>query len=261
VKIVQDFIREHRSRALASLLLVALGGVVLAACSSSTVADPVTCGGSTPKLTVQGSGMATGTPNILTVTISVTNTGANAQSALNDDSLSAAAVESALTQGGVATKDIQTTGLTIAPNYVTVHNNLVQEGYNVTNSVVATLRNFSTAGNVIDAVATAGGNAVQIQSLNFSLEDPRPVQDAARNDAVHEAVSHAATMAASAGEALGPVCSLTDNSGVVVPQNQSDEMAALPEAAATSGTTVPLQAGTEQESAQVTMVYALKPRR
>ena len=61
-------------------------------------------------------------------------------------------------------------------------------------------------------------------------------------------------MARAAGERLGPVCSLTDDSspdyGVASP---------LPAPAQHSGTprAVPLQAGTQQESAQITLVYAL----
>ena len=40
------------------------------------------------------------------------------------------------------------------------------------------------------------------------------VEDQARTDAVTQAVSHAQSMAAAAGEKLGPVCSVTDDSAV-----------------------------------------------
>src|ERR1022692_168466 len=77
-------------------ILVALltAGVVVAACSSS--ADPVaakpTCGGSSPKLTVQGTGLTTGTPNLLTVSVGIDVTDPTATSAITDDNTKAQAV-------------------------------------------------------------------------------------------------------------------------------------------------------------------------
>src|SRR5580698_2519891 len=88
------------------LVVLLAAGVVAAACSSAA-ADPVaaakpTCGGSSPKLTVQGTGLATGTPNILTVVVGIDVTDPNAQEALADDNSRAAAVTAVLSQGGVA---------------------------------------------------------------------------------------------------------------------------------------------------------------
>jgi hypothetical protein len=93
--------------------------------------------------------------------------------------------------------------------------------------------------------------------LTFSIEDPRKIEDKARTDAVHQAVSHAQSMAQAAGERLGPVCSLSDDSSPSY-FNPGPLHAAASSAAAAP---VPLQAGTQQVSAQVTLVYALvQPR-
>jgi hypothetical protein len=127
----------------------------------------------------------------------------------------------------------------------------------MTNTLTAKLRNFSTAGSVIDAVTAAAGNAARIDSLTFSIEDPRKVEDTARTDAVNQAVSHARSMAQAAGERLGPVCSLSDETSPTYfsagPLRQS--------ASADVASPVPLQAGSQQVSAQITLVYALtQPR-
>ena len=107
------------------------------------------------------------------------------------------------------------------------------------------------------------GDALGIDSLTFSVEDPRAIEDDARTDAVHQAVSHAQSMARAAGERLGPVCSLSDQSASTYPEFYNGFDAA-PGVTASKAASVPLQPGTQQESAQVTLVYALEqpaPRR
>jgi uncharacterized protein len=241
------------------VLLVA--GMAAAACSSAA-ADPVatpkpTCGGSAPKLTVQGTGLATGTPNILTIAVDINVTDPTANEALSDDNTRAAAVTAALALGGVKAKDVQTSDLSINPQY---NSHGVITGYQVSNTLTAVIRNFSTAGSVIDSIAGAGGNATQINSLNFSVEDTRGLEDQARTDAVHQAVSHAKTMAEAADERLGPVCSLSDQTqtGFTYPQN-FDNQDQAPGAPSKASSAVPLEPGSQQETAQVSMVYALMP--
>ena len=228
--------------------------VVVPTLVTGSQADPATspgCGSGAPRLTVQGTGTATGTPDQLTVDLGVAVSGADAHAALAADDATTGAVLAALQTGGVATGDVQTTGLSLQPQYT---RSGALTGYSVTDSVVATLRDFATAGSVIDAAAAAGGDAVRIDSLSFSLGDPRRLEDTARRDAVRQAASHAASMAAAAGERLGPVCSITDLPTSIGSPPRAGTFAP----AGTAGkSAVPLQPGTQRASAQVTLVYAL----
>jgi hypothetical protein len=238
--------------------VVVTAGALATACSSDpkTVAAKVTCGGSSPQLTVQGTGLATGTPDLLTVTVGIDVTDGAATAAIADDNAKATAVTAVLTKAGVAAKDVQTSNFSIYPQYNS-HGTIT--GYNVTNTLTAKLRDFTTAGSVIDAIAGAAGNATRIDSLTFSVEDTRALEDQARTDAVHQAVSHAQSMALAAGERLGPVCSLNDQSQVQIynqPFASAAQAAGMPlDRAAAS---VPLQAGSQQQTAQATIVYALR---
>jgi uncharacterized protein YggE len=74
---------------------------------------------------------------------------------------------------------------------------------------------------------------------------------------VHQAVAHAQAMAAAAGRKLGPVCSLTDDAQPASSgSNQRfNGLDGLP--ATATAPPVPLEPGTQVESDQVTMVYAL----
>jgi uncharacterized protein YggE len=232
---------------------VALGLAVSNSTSPASASTSASCAGSAPKLTVQGTGDASAAPDILTVAVDIDVTDPSAQASLVDDNTKASALEAVLTHGGVAAKDIQTSNVSIQPQV-----NLAGAitGYQMTNTVTAKLRNFSTAGSVLDSLTAAAGNATRIDSLTFSIDDPRAIENTARTDAVHQAVSHAQSMAQAAGERLGPVCSLTDQS---TPDfGFAEPLGAASTNAASVPSAVPLQPGTQQESAQITLVYALE---
>ena len=241
------------------LVLVALSvGLSVGLSGSPTAAaDPPSCGGGSPKLTVVGTGVATGTPDLLTISVDVNVTGSSATSALADDNTRTAAVLAAFTQGGVAARDLQTTGLSVQPDLTFVGGNEVVTGYGVDNTVVARLRDLSKAGDVIDSVANAAGNATRINSLSFSLDDSRGIQDQARKDAVRQAVAHAGSMALAAGDHLGPVCSLTDDSAISPSPLPANAQAGMRAAMGLASPSVPLTGGSEQADASVTLVYAL----
>lgn len=242
----------------ASALLVALAAsgaaLGLFASSDSQPGAASACQSAAPKLTVQGTGNATGTPNLLTISVGIDVTAPSAQASLVDDNSKATAVTTALKQGGILDKDVQTSDLSINPNY---NSNGTITGYQVTNTLTAKLHDFSSAGSVIDAIAGAVGNAIRVNSLTFSVEDPRAIENQARNQAVHEAVSHAKSMAQAAGERLGPICSLSDQTPV---QRSPVENGFGTAAGASSfpAPAVPLESGTQESSAQVSIVYSLE---
>jgi uncharacterized protein len=124
----------------------------------------------------------------------------------------------------------------------------------VTNTVTATLRHIAVAGAAIDAVVGEAGNAAQINSLSFSFSNPGRVQDQARARAVQQAVSHARAMASAAGRRLGPVCSLSDSTPVQNPIQNTQDFAS---AGLSANAAVPVEAGRQSESDQITLVYAL----
>jgi uncharacterized protein YggE len=251
---------RHAATALAVLAL-AVGGSALGLALADTQTHSPTatsCSSTTPKLTVVGTGQATARPDVLIATMGVNATANSAAAALNQDNVQVAAAVSALTGGGVARKDIATTGLTLQTQYAYPRGIPTVTGYQASNTITATLHQIDRAGTAIDNVVGAAGNAVQINSLTFSFNNPGAVEDVARTNAVHQAVSHAGAMAQAAGQRLGPVCSLTDQTQTPL-QNQplqADRFAA----AATAGTSgsVPLEPGTQSESDQVTLVYALR---
>jgi hypothetical protein len=204
-----------------------------------------------------GTGQATARPDELIAVMAVNVTAGSATAALNQDNVGVAAAVSALTGRGVAKKDIATTGLTLQTQYAYPKGIPTVTGYQVSNTITATLHQIDRAGSAIDAVVGATGNAVQINSLTFSFNNPGAVEDVARTNAVHQAVSHAGAMAQAAGQRLGPVCSLTDRTQSPL-QFQPLPAAGFAAATPSGVAAVPLEPGTQSETDQVTLVYALR---
>lgn len=232
-------------------------GLALTAGASTAATAAAGCDSAQPHLTVQGTGRADGTPDLLTAVFGFSSTAGTSSSALSQDNTEVNQALLALANNGVRSTEVQTTGLTLAPQYVYPKGVPVLTGYQVTNTITASLHDTKTAGGAIDAVVQATGNGATINSLTFSFNDPARVEDRARGLAVHQAVQHAGAMAAAAGRRLGAVCSLTDNTQPSVFEPYAN--AGL-SAVGTPATAVPVEPGSQTETDQVTMVYALRSR-
>jgi uncharacterized protein len=244
----------------AGALLIGGAGLGLAlsdAGASTPAPTPAGCGSSSPHLTVEGTGQASAAPDVLTAVFGFSSTAGSSAAALGDDDTKVNLALQALAGDGVSQTDVQTTGLSLQAQYAYPQGGVpTLTGYQATNTITVTLRDTKTAGAAIDDVVSASGDAAQINSLSFSFSNPAQVEDQARAKAVRQAVAHAGAMAAAAGRGLGPVCSLTDNTEP--PQyGQPQSFAAN---AAGTASPVPVEAGNQQETDQVTMVYALDQR-
>ena len=247
----------------AVVVAVLLGGAALGLAvgrqptAAAAARAPASCGPTTPKLTVQGVGEATATPDLLTVVVQVDAAGPSATAALASDNTKAGAAVAAFRYGGVEPKDIQTSGLSLQPQYAYPKGVPTVTGYQVTNSVTATLRNVSKSGAVIDGVVGVAGNAVQIESVGFSADHPAVLEDRARARAATQAVAHAKALARAAGRSLGRVCSLTDQSPPAATGAANGALAFS--SAGSDVAAVPIESGSQSESDQVSLVYALQP--
>ncbi|HUY86553.1 MAG TPA: SIMPL domain-containing protein [Acidimicrobiales bacterium] len=245
---------------------IAFGGLV-ASCGTShspTVASPPlpNCASSAPKLTVTASGQATGTPDLLTMVVGVQATGTSAQIAMSSANSEASGVIGALRTGGVQPSDIQTTNLSVFPTY---DKNGNINGYSVNNTVIAKLHDptgqFASAGALIDSVAGQAGNDIRLDGINFSVQNQSSLEGQARADAVNAAKIHAQDMVVATGERLGGICSLTDTSDNT-PTNPAlfnNSVAAPSMQGAGSSAGTPIQAGTQQVTANASIVYSLIP--
>jgi uncharacterized protein len=216
------------------------GSTAQAATLSSTNTSPA-------RITVTGTGTVTGTPNQLMLSMGVQVNGGSVSSALDQANQAVANVTAALRQRGVAAADIQTSGLSIYPNYQ--GNSQVPVGYGVSESLTATLNNLSVAGSQIEAAVHAGGNATTVDNVSLNLADDGSLLASARANAVKDAHAKAAQFARALGVPLGQVISISSADQVPQPV-----MYGAPQASAAKS--VPISPGSQQVSVSVTVVYA-----
>lgn len=92
-------------------------------------------------------------------------------------------VMATLKKAAVAEKDIQTSNLSVNPQYRYVENQApVLVGYQVSKQVTVVVRDLKKLGAAVDATVNAGAN--QVNGISFSLSDPSAAENAAREAAV-----------------------------------------------------------------------------
>jgi uncharacterized protein YggE len=203
---------------------------------------------------VSGTGKVTVTPDIATLSLGIeaqadTVAEAQAQAATAMD-----AVMAALTDNGVAKKDIQTQYFSIyqVTRWDDYKDEQVVTGYRVSNMVTAKIRNVEQAGLVIDAVAAAGGDYTRINNISFSVDDPTPYYVEARQKAMTDAKAKAEQLASLAGVNLGKPTYISEGN-IYTPVVYRDAGMAVPEAAPTT----PISPGEIELTLSVQVAYAI----
>jgi uncharacterized protein len=196
-------------------------------------------------ITVTGSGSVTVRPNQAGFSFGVTSQAKSAAQALDANAAAISKVIAALKAGGVGADKIQTENVSISP--VTSEQGDAILGYSVSNSVSVTVSDIERSGDLIDAAVAAGANQVSGPSLTVAAEDAL-YQDALRA-AVSDARTKAQALAQASGVQLGDIVSVAEGAGGAPPG---------PVFSATeSKADVPIEPGTREISASVTVVFAV----
>ena len=206
------------------------------------------------KITVTGQGMVPAVPDMATIMLGVTSQSETAQAAMAANSASVAAILAQLTAAGLQDRDIQTSGLSLNPQFDYNQSNdgtLPQIlGYVATNNVTVRVRALDGLGQVLDRVIQNGANT--FNGLTFGLAEPEPVMDAARKLAVADARRKAELYAAAAGVRLGQVLTIAEAGGYA----EAQPMFRMAADSAAAGS-VPVASGEIGVTATVTIEYEL----
>ena len=236
-----------------AVLLAYLVGANRPAAALPAAAAPVQLAASTAStsdgVTVTGSGTVSGTPDTLHLSLHVTGTGADVSTALARADASTKRVQDALTAGGVQAKDLQTSGLSIQPDY---DNRGRPRGYRADESLTVTLRDLRTAGAAVTKAVAAGGNQVRVEGLSVGLDSTTALAAGARTRAVADAKARATQYAEAAGRSLGAVVSISESVQDPVDSPYKGAYAT----GASLAAQVPIQAGSQAVVVRVTVVYA-----
>ncbi len=202
------------------------------------------------RITVTGEGRVDAAPDMATVSLGVVTEGSTAAEAMAANSIQLAAVLEQLKMGGIEDRDIQTSGLSLNPNWQQTEADPTPRimGYQASNMLSVRVRKLDQLGTVLDKTISDGANS--FNGLSFGLSDPEPAMNEARKRAIADAQGRARLLTQAAGLTLGPVVSISEGGGFGGPQPmyRMDAAAASP---------VPVAAGEVSTVASVTMVFEL----
>lgn len=121
------------------------------------------------------------------------------------------ALSAAVLATGIESKDVQTSGFTVTPQYHYDNDNhrRVFDGYRVYHSLDVNVRDLNKASAVLDAGMDAG--ATQVNNVSFAVENPKKYTADARVEAVKAAQAKAQTMADLTGVKLGKPISISES--------------------------------------------------
>ena len=205
---------------------------------------------------VTGNGSVTGEPDIATIYLGVSVEKKSVEAAREEAAIAMTAVIESLKTNDIAEKDIQTENFSIYPQYDYTDNKRVLRGYRVNNTVSAKVRELESLSDIIDDAANAGGDTVVVNSLQFMIEDPTPLQAQARALAVRNAETKAQTLAEASGVTLGKPIRITETSYAAGPPIAYAEEAAFSDDSARSAT--PIEAGELTVTVNITVVYEIE---
>ena len=243
------FKRHRRSIAMAGTVLLGVFGF-----ATTRASDPVQAQSTTTNATparsviVNGTGRVSVTPDRLFLNLGVETRSLRVADALKANNKAAQDLMKVLKDKGVAEKDIKTSQLSIYPQFDTTGRKIT--AYQVNNSVVATVRNIATSGDIIDAAATVAGDAIRINGLDFGVGDPSAALASARDLAVKDAKTQAEQLAKSAGVKLGKLRTISSGSDVAEPTVYRQSAVS-----ADAAGVAPISAGSQDVSASVQLVY------
>ena len=230
--------------------------LVFTACDVNIASEVLSSSATDRTIHVTGSGSVTGEPDIASLDIGVSVEKESVAEAREEAASAMTALIAALQANNVDEKDVKTENFSIHPQYDYTDDGRVLRGYRVNNTVRAKVRDLTTLSDVIDDAATAGGNSIVINSIQFMIDDTTPLQAQARSLAVKDAEAKAQTLAKASGVRLGEPITITESTyfeGPPIPFATAE--AAFDDAARSS---TPIAPGELAVTVNVAVVYEIE---
>ena len=219
----------------------ALTTALAASLATMAIADGAT-------ITVTGEGIVQTQPDQATISLGVTTNGDTAAKALADNNAALTMVLDRLKVAGVAEADLQTSNLSLSPNWTGYDSGSTPSiaGYIATNMLDVRVRDLAALGTILDAAVTDGANTMN--GITFGLAEPMPAMNEARTKAVADAKARAEVLAIAAGGTLGKLLSVAEQGSYSGP---------APMFRADAESAVPIQSGQIGMTSNVTVIYEI----
>jgi len=199
-------------------------------------------------VTVTGEATVAVAPDAAMIRIGVSSQDKTAREASDANAKQMTAVLAAIKGNNIAERDIQTSRLSLQPQYDPNKSGTARlTGFQATNQVTVRIRDIGKLAAVLDSAIGAGAN--EMSGIEFIVSEQSKLLDRARDDAIVDAHRKAELYAKAAGAKLGHVVAISEE-GSAPPQRP---MQALRAGA------VPISPGEQTLTAVVTVSYELTP--
>lgn len=198
---------------ISALLAAAMLAVPAAASAQSAVQVQPIAG---TRLDISATGEVSRVPDVAIISTGVVTRASTASAAIQQNAQRMERVRAALKRAGIEDRDIQTSTLSLNPEYNYQQNQAPKlTGYQASNQVSVRFRDIGETGKILDALVSEGAN--QISGPNLTIDKPEAALDEARVKAIATGRARADLYARALGMRVVRLLSVSESGGYAVP--------------------------------------------
>jgi len=239
-----------RAASLSALILAGSAAAASAQTTTPVVADTMF---RATTLNLSAYGETRVAPDMATISLGVQNEAPTAAQAIRDNAIKMSRVIAALKKAGLSDREIQTSSLSLNPQYV-YQENLPPRltGYQASNQVTVIVHELNRAGEMVDATVNAGADTVG--GISFGIDNPLQAENAARLEAVDALRAKAELYAKAMGYRVARLVTMNEGSSYAPPPPPMPMMAM---AKMERDASTPVSAGEMKVRVDVSATYEL----
>ena len=161
------------------------------------------------RLDISATGEVSRVPDLAIISAGVQTLQPTATAAIEENATRMERVRAALKRAGIADKDIQTSSISLNPEYRYVENQTpVLTGYRASNTVNVKFRDLKRSGAILDALVREGAN--QLNGPSLTIDKPEEAYDEARIKAIAVGQRRAEIYARALGKRVVRILSVSE---------------------------------------------------
>ncbi|HEX8194231.1 MAG TPA: SIMPL domain-containing protein [Allosphingosinicella sp.] len=204
------------------------------------------------RLDVVALGEVTRVPDVARINAGVVSQAQSASEAIRLNSTRMNAVREALRRAGIQDRDIQTSSISLQPDYRYAENQPPQlTGYRASNEVSVRFRDIAQTGRILDALVAQGAN--QLSGPMLEIDRPEAALDEARLAALANARARAETYARALGLRVRRVLSVSEAGAPSMPHPRP-----MAEMRAAANDAVQIDPGEQRVGVSLTVSFELE---
>lgn len=168
-------------------------------------------------ITVTGEATVSAAPDAASIRVGISSQGKTARAASDANARDMTVVIAAIKESGVADKDIQTTSLSLQPQYDSNKAAAARlVGFQANNQITVKIRDIAKLPNILDRAISAGAN--EMSGIELVISEQAKLLDKARVEAIADAHRKAELYANAAGMKVGRVMAISEEGSVPPPR-------------------------------------------